>query len=442
MVLALMGAVTAVTLVGGLATYRQARDGINQIFDYHLRQIALSLRDQAWDRAAGEMGDAGAGFDFVIQVWDAGGKRLYLSRPGTGLPEVAELGFATVASRSGPWRAYSAALGALVIQVAQPLEVRDQLAIAAASRTMSPLLVLVPLLALLVWRLVGHGLKPLDRLARAAESRTPAALEPFPEEGAPVEVAPLVRSLNGLLERLRVALEAQRAFVADAAHQLRTPLAVLKLQVQLAERAPDQVQRAAAMAEVSSGLDRATHVVQQLLTLARLEPGQPSVAARGPVLLADVVEAAVAEHAVIAEGKEIDLGATTVNGGAQVLGDAEALRTLLANLVDNAIRYTPRGGRVDVSAGSFEGRPFLEVADSGAGIPVEERERVFDRFYRGGETGEPGTGLGLAIVKAIAQRHRGEVTLADAPGGGLVIRVTFAPDNGDLALAPNRDGAP
>jgi two-component system OmpR family sensor kinase len=196
------------------------------------------------------------------------------------------------------------------------------------------------------------------------------------------------------------------------------------------------------MAEISSGLDRATHVVQQLLTLARLEPGQPSASARRPVLLTEVVETAVADFAALAAGKEIDLGATTVNGGARVLGDVEALRTLLANLVDNAIRYTPRGGRVDVSAGLFEGRPFLEVVDSGAGIPVEERERVFDRFYRGGETGEPGTGLGLAIVKAIAERHRGEITLADAPGGGLAIRVTFAADDGGLAPAPNRDGAP
>lgn len=442
LVLALLGAVTAVTLVGGLATYRQARGGINQIFDYHLRQIALSLRDQAWDRAAGEVGDAGTGFDFVIQVWDADGKRLYLSRPGTGLPEVAELGFATVAARSGPWRVYSAALGSLIIQVAQPLEVRDRLAFAAASRTLSPLLVLVPLLAILVWWLVGHGLKPLDRLASAAESRTPAALEPFPEEGAPAEVAPLVRSLNGLLGRLRSALEAQRAFVADAAHQLRTPLAALKLQVQLAERAAGEAQRTTALAEISSGLERATHVVQQLLTLARLEPGQPSGSAAGWVSLGDLAGAAVAEHAVLAEGKEIDLGATTLDRRALVLGDVEALRTLLANLVDNAIRYTPRGGRVDVSAGILEGRPYLEVADSGAGIAVDERERVFDRFYRGSGTGEPGTGLGLAIVKVIAQRHRAEITLGDAPGGGLAARVTFVPGDEELEPAPKRDGAP
>ena len=440
LVWALLGGVTLVTLVGGLATYRQARSGIDQIFDYHLRQIALSLRDQAWDRAAGEMGDAGQGFDFVIQVWGVDGQRLYLSRPGSGLPEVAELGFATVATGSGPWRVYSAALGSLVIQVAQPLAVRDRLAFAAASRTLSPLLVLLPLLALLVWWLVGRGLAPLDRLARAAEARTPAALEPFDAEGAPAEVAPLVRSLNGLLGRLRSALEAQRAFVADAAHQLRTPLAALKLQVQLAERAGGEAQRAAALGEVAAGLERATHLVQQLLTLARLEPGTPPAPATGRVPLGELVGAAVADHAVLAEGKGIDLGATTMDARAQVEGDADALRTLLANLVDNAIRYTPRGGRVDVSAGLDGDRPFLEVADSGGGIPVEERQRVFDRFYRREGTGEPGTGLGLAIVQAIARRHGAEVTLGDAPGGGLAARVRFPPDVGATAPAPNRDG--
>ncbi len=442
LVLTLLGSVIAVTLVGGIATYRLALDGIDQVFDYHLRQIALSLRDQAWSRAAGEVGDAGEGFDFVIQVWSADGKRLYLSRQGTGLPEVAELGFATVPARSGRWRVYSASLGGQVIQVAQPLEVRERQAFGAASRTLSPLLVLVPLLALLVWRVVGRGLRPLDQLARAAESRTPSALEPFPDAGVPAEVAPLVRSLNGLLGRLRAALEAQRAFVADAAHALRTPLAALNLQVQLAERATGEAQRASALAEARAGLERATHVVRQLLTLAREEPGGPVAATAGPVPLADLVGTVVADHALLAEARGIDLGATTVDERAVVQGDAAALRTLLANLVDNAIRYTPRGGRVDVSAGSAEGRAYLEVADSGPGIPAAERDRVFDRFYRRGGTAEPGTGLGLAIVKAIAERHGAAVVLGDAPGGGLLAHVDFARHPASLAPSPKRDGAP
>lgn len=441
LVLTLLGAVIAVTLVGAFATYSQARHGIDQIFDYHLRQLALSLRDQAMGRVEGGGGDeAEERFDFVIQIWNRDGARVYRSRPGTGLPEVAELGFATVATPSGDWRVYSAALGAQVIQVAQEQAVRDRLAFAAAFRTLSPLLVLLPLLALLVWRVVGHGLVPLDRLARGVASRTPAALEPFPEAEVPAEVLPLVRSLNELLERLRLALAAQRAFVADAAHELRTPLAALKLQVQLAQRAGDGDARSAALTEVGAGLERATHVVQQLLVLAREEPDAPAVGGAGPVSLADLVGQAVADLALFAEARRIDLGATRVDSDAVVTGDAAALRSLLANLVDNAVRYTPEGGRVDVSAGVVDGRPYLEVADNGSGIPVADRGRVFDRFYRRGVTAEPGTGLGLAIVKAIADRHRAQVTMGDAAGGGLVVRVEFAL-NGDLLNGrPKQDG--
>ncbi len=322
LVLTLLGAVIAVTLVGAFATYRQARDGIDQIFDYHLRQLALSLRDQAMGRSEGGGGDqAEERFDFVIQVWSRDGARVYVSRPGTGLPEVAELGFATVPAPGGGWRVYSAALGAQIIQVAQPLSVRDRLAFDAALRTLSPLLVLLPLLALLVWRVVGHGLVPLDRLARGVSARTPATLDPFPEAEVPAEVLPLVRALNDLLGRLRLALAAQRAFVADAAHELRTPLAALKLQVQLAERAGDGEARSAALTEVGAGLERAAHLVQQLLVLAREEPDASAAGSAGPVSLADLVGQTVADLAPLAEARHIDLGAARVDEQAVVTGD-------------------------------------------------------------------------------------------------------------------------
>ena len=373
------------------------------------------------------------------RFWNREGERIYVSRPGTGLPEVAELGFASVSVRGGEWRVYSAALGAQVIQVAQAQEVRDRLAAATALRTLAPLLVLLPLLALLVWRMVGHGLAPLDRLARGVAARTPAALEPFPEAEVPAEALPLVRSLNELLERLRSALAAQRAFVADAAHELRTPLAALKLQVQLAQRAGDGDARREALVEVGTGLERATHLVQQLLLLAREEPDALAAAGTGPVSLAELVGQAVADLAPLAEARHIDLGATQVDERAVATGDAAALRTLLANLVDNAIRYTPGGGRVDVAAGVADGQPFLEVTDNGPGIPAAERGRVFDRFYRRDGTAEPGTGLGLAIVKAIAERHRARVTMEDAAGGGLVVRVEFALNGPPLDGRPKRD---
>jgi two-component system OmpR family sensor kinase len=416
----LLGAVLAVTLVAGFATYRIARQEIDALFDYHLRQTALSLSDRALARAEG----LGAGGDFVVQIWDRTGVRLYLSRPGAALPRVAELGFATVRGSSGGWRVYSTLLGDHVIEVAQPLHVREELAFSAAARTLAPFALLLPLLAVLVWGIVGRALQPLDRLAHAAAARTPAALDPFDESSVPEEVVPLVRALNELLERLRSALAAQRAFVADAAHELRTPLAALKLQTQLA-RGAEGPDRAAALAELEAGLDRATHVVRQLLTLARLEPGTDAGPARAPVALAELARQAVADHALLAEERRVDLGATRVSEDSLALGDSSALRTLLANLVDNAVRYTPPGGRVDVAVGADGGRPFVEVADTGPGIPAVERDRVFDRFYRLPGAAGSGSGLGLAIVRAIAERHGASVTLADTVGGGLTVRVLF-----------------
>ena len=418
---ALLGAVLVVVLVTALATYRIARQEIDALLDYHLRQTALSLSARAF--AGGPAVPPGG--DLAIAIWDQTGVRLWLSRPEAGLPPAAALGFSTVQGRSGAWRAYAAVLGDGVIEVAQPLEVRERLAFAAAARTLAPLLLLLPLLAALVWGIVGRSLRPLGRLARAAAARTPAALEPFSEAGVPEEAVPLVRELNSLLDRLRGALAAQRAFVADAAHELRTPLAALKLQAQLA-RTADDAGRAGALADLEAGLDRATHVVRQLLTLARLEPGAEGALERVPVSLADLAGQAIADHALLAEERRVDLGATRVGEDAIVAGDPGALRTLLASLLDNAVRYTPAGGRVDVSAGVDGGRPWLEVADSGPGIPAAERQRVFDRFVRLPGTREPGSGLGLAIVKAIADRHGAEVGLGETPGGGLTARVRFA----------------
>jgi two-component system OmpR family sensor kinase len=451
LLVALLAAVAAVTLTAAFLVYRRVLDEIDTISDYHLRQVALTLRDRMPGGVA-VTGRGGGDFDFVIQIWDRDGTKLYLSKRDSGLPKVAELGFATVRSDTGEWRVYSADLEGIVIQVAQPLKVRQERAFAAALRTLAPVLLMLPLLALLTWRIVGRALEPLNRLAREVGARTPAALESIPEAGAPEEAIPLVRALNRLLARLDATLAAQRAFVADAAHELRTPLAALELQRQLVERAPDAQGRAAALTDLRAGLGRMTRVVQQLLTLARAEPDAGPALAGEPVSLSDLVAQAVADHALLAEAKRIDLGAGRVAEDAVVTGDAGSLRTLLENLVDNAIRYSPRGGRVDVDAGVLAGRPCLEVSDHGPGIPEAERARVFDRFYRHGGGSDTGSGLGLAIVKAIVERHRASVSLRDTLGGGLTVRVEFPARQATPACAsvaspvpverPNGDGRP
>lgn len=421
----LLAAVLCAGLAAAFGIYLQARREANELFDYQLRQMALSLRDQAFEQLA--MSDPrqfDEGFDFVIQVWGSDGVRRYYSHPDADLPNRAQLGYETVGTPEGKWRVFSVQQRGLVFQVAQPMSVRNELAAGTALRTLAPFLLLLPALGLLIWFTVGRGLRPLDAMAHAVEARTPAALHPLPERGLPEEIQPLATALNDLLRRLDRALVAQRQFVADAAHELRTPLTALGLQIQLAERAATPEERAVAFVTVKEGLARAAHLVRQLLTLARQEPD----AAQRPFAAVDLVDVSrqvIADHAPLATAKGIDLGLARADA-ASVDGDREGLRVLLANLVDNAIRYTPQQGRVDLSVYISDEGPIVEVADNGPGIPVEDRARVFDRFYRGESADIPGSGLGLAIVKNVADRHQARVVLADGAGGqGLTVRVVF-----------------
>ena len=421
----LLAVVFCAGLIAALGVYFQARREANELFDYQLRQMALSLRDQTFNPfAAAEPPELGEGFDFVIQIWGRDGVRLYYSHPDLSLPNRARLGYETVGTPDGRWRVFSVQQRGLTFQVAQPMSVRNELAATAALRTLTPFLLLLPVLGLLVWFTVGRGLRPLEAMARAVKTRTPAALHPLPDNGAPEEIRPLVEALNDLLHRLDRTLAAQRNFVADAAHELRTPLTALRLQIQLAERAATADERAAAFATVEEGLARAAHLVEQLLTLARQEPeiaGRPFET----VDLEGLTREVIAEYMMLAASKAMDLGMERSDAVA-VNGDRDGLRVMLRNLVDNAMRYTPGGGKIDVSVFMGEDGPVVEVSDNGSGIAPADRARVFDRFYRVAGKETPGSGLGLAIVKNIAERHHARVILADGPGGrGLTARVVF-----------------
>ena len=406
-------------------TYLRARDEANALFDLHLQQTAASLTGLP---VAGAGSGAGFGDEgLVVQIWDRSGMRLYRSQPAgadeSRMPGRSTPGFATIDTPSGRYRVFSVLAGGQLVQVGQPVAVRNALAAKLAASTVLPLAVVAPLVALVVWFALRHGLAPLARVAAAVQKRAPGQLAPLAATGWPREVAPLVDALNGLLGRLARALDAQRAFVADAAHELRSPLTALGLQAQLAERATDDAERRRALAELRGGLTRATRMVEQLLALARQEPG---VLERpfAPVDLAALARDAVATFAPLAAAKSIDLGIERADA-ATVAGDADALATLLANLVDNAIRYTPAGGRVDVLV---EARPTprVTVRDDGPGVPTAERSRLFERFVRGGDASAPGSGLGLAIVERIATRHGAKATLADGIGGkGLAVVVAF-----------------
>lgn len=428
LVASLLAVLCGAIALGAAITFYRARQEVNALFDYQLRQMALALRDQNFIGSLPPPAKDRGDFDFVIQVWNERGVRIYMSHPGRLLPDRATLGFSTVETKDGDWRTVSIPVEGQIVQVAQPLRIRNQLALMASLRTIMPFLAMLPLLAVIGWWLVGRGLQPLEKLAAAVAARTPVALEPLQMEHAPVEAGVLVNEINSLMARLEQAISAQRNFTADAAHELRTPLTALQLQLQMLERASTEEERKQALDNLQSGLHRAVHVLQQLLALARAEPDAQARPPSGINLLALAGEV-LADHYTLAEDKQLDIGLSEHAVEAHWVGDEESVRVLLSNLVTNAVRYTPQGGRVDVAVGTDSlGQPFMRVSDSGPGIPAEERERVFDRFYRRPGMTVGGSGLGLAIVKAIAERNNASVQLGDSSLGGLAAEVIFTAD--------------
>ncbi|WP_018911691.1 ATP-binding protein [Thiomonas sp. FB-6] len=419
----LTAAVLTAALVQSVAVFRNAMREADAVFDYHLQQIALSL-------ATGELGLPGFGprgharddLDYVFQVWAPDGQRIYVSRPRVELPDQAVLGYANVAVNGQNWRVFSMQAGGRTIQVAQPLLSRRALALTFALNSVWPMLLIVPLLLLVVAWVVRRSLAPLRALSTELENRAATSFDPLDPGAAMLEMRPVVRAMNGLFARTRQAFDAQQMFVADAAHELRSPLAALKLQLQMLERASDDPARRLAAQRLDAGIDRATHLVEQLLALARADSGGRETPASSS--LTDAARQALADTLDLAQARGIDAGLEQAEERT-VLAPPQGLRMLARNLVDNAVRYSPRGARVDVRVREQDGKVLLEVDDSGPGIPAADRPRVFDRFYRRADAPPGGSGLGLAIVRSVAERSHASVELLDSPLGGLRVRVSF-----------------
>jgi len=360
----------------------------------------------------------------VFQVLDHEGAVLLHSAGAPAATLASREGYSDVQLNGEKWRVLARwdADGEYQAQVAERHAPRGELARHIALRMLLPALAALPLLALLIWLGVSKGLAPLGRIARDVASRAPQHLAPLDIQQSPREILPLVEALNGLFGRLNQALENERRFTADAAHELRTPLAALRVQAQVALRAQEDSERRHAIEQVLEGTDRATHLVEQLLTLARLDP-DTARATHQPLDLRVVATEILSALAPAAVAKRIELSLTE-GSPVMVQGDAAILGVLLRNLVDNAVRYTPEGGTVTVAVNSDHGSAVLEICDTGPGILPEERGRVLERFYRGLGTGQSGSGLGLSIVKRIAQLHGGELHLGEGAGGkGLKVRV-------------------
>jgi two-component system, OmpR family, sensor kinase len=421
LLVALLSALFLIGVAASGATWFAVHKEANDVFDYQLQQMALSLRDQTMQ----SQGDLFPGFDydFIVQVWDPAGSLVYLSNQSILLPQRGN-GFETVPVNGQDWRVFTLSQADKTIQVAAPVSLRRDRAGSMALRILVPIVAAIPLFTLLVFLIVGEGLKPLEEIAAAIRRRAPASLEPLQAAKLPEEVRPMVSALNGLLERLRQAIETQKRFTADAAHELRSPLTALQLQIQLVERARSREGMRDALEQLKAGARRASRLVEQMLTMARLAP-EATLQEPAALDLDRLAASVVAEFEPLAEAKAIELRLGRVEP-ARAIGQEQALHTLAGNLVDNAIRYTPPGGRVVVEIRSEEGGAVLEVKDTGPGIPGEARQRVFDRFYRLPGSGVEGSGLGLAIVKQIAEAHRADITLGETENDrGLKVTVRF-----------------
>jgi signal transduction histidine kinase len=423
LLIALIILVALISLLAAGVTYRRVLNETSTLFDYQLRQMALSLRGQISLAPRIELPPDQGDTDFVIQIWDVFGARTYLSRRGLPIINQTVLGYANLSVRGEAWRAYGLQTAEGVIQIAQPLRVREELARAAAERVVVPLILLLPIMVAAVAWIVNRGLLPLRYVTAEVQRRDVRSLLPLASDNLPREIEPLVSELNRLLARLQQAFETQRAFISDAAHELRSPLTALRLQLQLLDRAPDETARVEARGRLGAAVERAIHLVEQLLALARSDP-QETAGDFGSTDLSAAAAQGITDTHDLAVARSIDL---SLDAAPNILlrGDGEALRTLVRNLVDNAVRYTPPGGSVQVRCRRTAEGALLEVSDSGAGIAAADRERVFDRFYRRAAAQESGTGLGLAIVKAIAERHNARILLDAAPGGGLHVAVSF-----------------
>ena len=424
----IVAAIALTAVLQGFLAYGNALSQADTLFDYQMQRTAYALRAGLPVDAKGQPQGTPPeeeNNDFIVQVWTNEGLRIFESALDAALPQIAVLGFTNVQARGGTYRVFSLQTRAQVIQVAQNMAKRRDMARTLALRTLAPLAFMAPLLVLVVWWGVSRSLAPVERVRRQLAQRQADDLSPVNDAQLPDEVQPLVSELNLLFERVRRAFDAQQHFVADAAHELRSPLAALRLQLHGLQRAGDDTARAAAVERLGAGIDRATRLVEQLLTLARQEASAAGGAPRETVDLHAVAQLALADVAPAAQARTMDMGLLE-SDAATVYGNAEGLRMLLRNLLDNAIKYSPPGGRVDLQIRRLPNHTVqITVEDSGPGIALEHRDRVMQRFVRETADGAPGSGLGLAIVQAIAQAHGATVALDASPRlGGL--RVTVA----------------
>lgn len=422
----------------GVFSYTQAQHEAEELMDGNLAQLARLLLALVRDNEE-HLGDLAARLSTVrgaaeniyeppleFQIGRGDGTVLLHSSNPPELPMLGIPGYSDIERQHASWRVLNVVApdGKYRVQVAQSIDVRDQVALEVASRTAYPFGVVAPVLLLLIYYSVRRALRPLDALASDVGSRTPESLSALPDRNVPMEVQPLVNALNRLFFRLGTTLENERRFTADAAHEFRTPLAALKIQTQVALLSTDPETRKHALNQLEAGVDRASHLVDQLLRLARLDP----LATLPKSASFDLGEATRETIASVLESQSEaahDIDIEIPDMPVTIDGDRDLIKIAIRNLIDNALRYTPSGGSIGIRIVQDGPALSLIVTDSGPGVPEKELPNLARRFYRSRENTVEGNGLGLAIVSRIAELHDSHFSMANRKSGGFEVSLSW-----------------
>lgn len=429
LLVSVLGLVLLAAVIQSIVAYRTALNEADTLFDSHMVRIAQSLGSGVLHQqlqANQEVAQDRVTEDFVVQMWTREGVPLFQSAAHRKLRPQGAPGFSLVQTLDGRlFRVFVLHTPEEIVQIAQDMATRREMARLLAVRSVVPGLLMAPVLMGVLWWVVRRSLAPVARVSAEMATRRVDEVSPISDDGLPTEVMPLINELNQLFGRVRRAFEGQQHFVADAAHELRSPLTALKVQLQGLQRAPDAETQARAIGRLSAGLDRLAHLVDQLMVLARQEATLADPRQREVLDLTQIALLALTDVLPSAQQRQVDLGVQETRV-TQVRGQADTLRVLVRNLLDNGRKYVPKGGIVDLTVRPEGGQAVLIVEDNGPGIPPEHRDRVWDRFYRLPGSEVDGSGLGLAIVRAVADAHGAHIELGQSERlGGLRVTVRF-----------------
>lgn len=414
------------------ASYLVSNEELSELYDATLQQVAhtvaaqhLAINDNTHLYNNNKMGSdtkIDGEEDFYVRILANDGTALYVSHPQVSVPLPSALGLSTQKYLDMDWRLFSVKANQETIQVAQPVKFRKMTIKETALSLMGSQLLFIPVLVILIFMAIKKVLSPISTLSREIQQRHSHDLKPFAEDKMPAEIKPLVHSLNTFMNRMSDMISILKRFTSDAAHELRTPITALKIQLSLVEQAKSNEERELAIDSLKGGIDRSEQLISQLLTLARTEPNN-QLREMHLVNMLSLVKECIEDLLPQAHEKLIDLG-LNASEELEVLGVRHEIKVLINNIIGNAILYTPSNGKVDVALFSNDQNIILEINDTGPGIPSSDFDRVFERFYRGESKNVSGSGLGLSIVKEIATQHNAFIEMLNI-NPGLVFRVCF-----------------